>query len=118
MTTRKRAPKVSAVTQDSAGQAARRRREALGLSVRQMEAEAGIGRATISRIENDDPKVEGFTRERLMRALDKLEKRFGTDDPERVLSRVQLPDGTVIVFEGTPDGVAEAVADYLRRRNR
>lgn len=108
---------VTRVTEESTGHHVRRRREALGKSVRQLAEDSGVHRNTIGKIEADDPSVEDFTVQRLLRALDRLEHRYSTHDPERVLSRVTLPDGTTAVFEGSPDGVAEALAKFLESRN-
>lgn len=108
--------KVAGVTEEMTGQSVKRRRLALGLSVRQMADESGMSRATVAKIEADDETVEDYTRARLGAALDRLEHRYGVEDPEQVTTRLELPDGTVAFFTGSPANVAETLSEFLRRR--
>lgn len=104
------------VADETVGQQVTRRRQALGLSGRELHEKSGVHRNTIAKIEKDDPTVEEFTVARLLQALDRLEHRYGVDQPDRVVSRVRLPDGTEVFFEGDAAGVAEAAEAFLAKR--
>lgn len=107
---------LARVRDETVGQQVARRRDALGMSVRALQEATGVHRNTIGKIEKDDPSVEEFTIARLIQGLEKLERRYGMDDPERTVSRIRLPDGTEVYFEGSPDGVAEAAEAFLAKR--
>lgn len=109
--------RVAPVTDETTGGAVVRRRTALGLSVRRLQEESGVHRNTIAKIERDDASVEEFTVARVIAALDRLERRYSTDDPNYIVSRIELPDGSKLFFEGTPGDVGEAVAKYLAERD-
>lgn len=108
---------VAHVTDETFGQQVRRRRELLGLSARQFAEAADVHRNTLAKVENDADGVEELTKARILKALDRLEKLYGTDDPERMVSHIKLPNGTEVWFEGSPDGVAEMVAKFLADRD-
>lgn len=111
------APKLARVTTETVGQQVKRRRIALQLSVRQLAAKANVDRARIAAIEADSDKVREITTSRVLATLERLEKGYGADDPDRIVSHLKLPDGTEAWFEGSADGVAEAVAKFLAQRD-
>lgn len=105
---------------ETVGQQVRRRREALPMSGRELSAASGVHRNTIAKIEKDDPSVEEFTVARLLAALDRLEHRYATDDPDMVVQvmEIELPDGrrVRVTHTGTAANVAEAAMQFLRER--
>lgn len=109
-------PRVSVVVEETPGGRAKRRRETLGLSLRQAAEVTNVGRATIAKLENDDPSVDEVSHMRLASAYDRLERRYGLEEPTKIVNVLELPDGTRVVFEGSPEGVAEAAARFLAER--
>lgn len=107
---------LARVANETVGQQVARRRTALKLSVRELHERSGVHRNTIAKIEKDDPSVEEFTTARLLQALDRLEHRWGTNDPDRIVSRIRLSDGTEVFFEGDATGVAQAAEAFLAKR--
>lgn len=110
---------VAAVPDETVGEQVKRRRIALGLSLRQLEDEAGVNRARLSAIERGDAKVREITTSRVLSTLDRLERRYGMDDPEEVVNvlEVELADGRKVraTFSGpVPEGMHETVARLVR----
>lgn len=86
----------------------KRRKDRLGLSEQRLAELAGVSRGSVRRaISTGD--VYGHTLARITAALDAFEYEVGADVPDPVVSTVTFPDGTVVTFSGSPDGVAEAV---------
>lgn len=108
------------VRDETRGQAIKRRRLALGFtSLRKFKDEIGIGRDTISEAERDEETVRDSTYEAIEAALDRLERKYGMDDPGLITSTVELPGNVRVTFSGSdPAGVAEAVDKFLRSRSR
>ena len=93
-----------------------RRRIALGYSVRQAADLSGIGRGTIAKIEQGDTSggPDDLSAARYVRWLSDQERSLGMDNPERVVSVVELPDGTRVIFEGDATTASAAAAAFLR----
>lgn len=110
---------VAVVPDESLGEQVKRRRMALGLSLRQLEDEAGVGRARLAAIEKGDDKVREITTSRVLSTLDRLEHRYGVDDPDAVVNvlEVEMPDGRKVraTFQGSPEGMDEVVARLVTR---
>lgn len=109
--------RVTRVTDELAGARIKSRRLALGLSLRAMAEESGVHRTTLTRIESGAPGVEEHSMSRVLATLDRLEHRYGLDDPSHTVSVIELPDGSRVTFTGSPDGVAEAAARFLASRD-
>lgn len=92
---------------------------ALGLSLRQLEEEAGVNRARLAAIEKGSANVRDLTTSRVLAALDRIEKRYGMDAPDEVVNvlEVELPDGRKVraTFTGSAEGMEEAVARLVRQ---
>lgn len=107
---------------ETSGQAIHRRRIALGIHTeREWEQAAGVARKTLRKIEADDPTVKDSTRRMVEAALDRLEEEAG--EGRRVHpGTITMPDGTTIVYPGTPEEVAlfasRFVDDQRRRHGR
>lgn len=102
------------VTEGEIGPELRRRRESLGLSVRQLASLAQVDRGRLSALESSDPAVRASTIGAVRSTLDRLEHEMGqTDTPDLVTNTIELPDGTKVTFVGPADGVAEAAAKFL-----
>ena len=111
-----RAPRVLYVTDGDIGRDIRMRREALGLSVRELALKATVDRATLTKLEAGDPTVRASTIGAVRTCLDRLEQEVGQDTPDLVTNTIELPDGTKVTFAGPADGVAEAASRFLSNR--
>lgn len=108
---------VASVPDETLGERVRRRRMALGYSLRQLGTEAGVDRVRISSIEKGEQVTE-LVLSRVLTTLDRLERFHGVDDPDEVVNVLELPDGTRVTFTGSPEGVAEAAENFLRRHRQ
>lgn len=87
----------------------------LGVSSRELAKEVGLDRQTVARAREGHARPATFG---LIEAwLDDLEHEAGMDLPslQEMVSIVTLPDGTIVKFQGSPDGVAEAAEAFLLR---
>lgn len=101
------------VTEGEIGPELKRRREALGLSVRQLASLAKVDRGRLGALERGEPGVRPSTIGAVRSALERLEQELGQDSPDLVTNTIELPDGTKVTFVGPADGVAEAAAHFL-----
>lgn len=106
---------------ESVGDQIKSRREALGMTRRDLAERAGVDRGRLGKIEDGTANApRSSTIGLILRTLDALEEELGEDGSDYVTITVDLPgelSGKVTV-KGRPDGVAEAVADLLRRMER
>ena len=77
--------RLRSVTDETRGQAIKRRREAMGMSVAEMAERAGIDWETVSRAEEDASR--GTTYAKLEKVLDDLEEEIGgpPDQPDHTV---------------------------------
>lgn len=101
------------VTEGEIGPELRQRREALGLSVRQLASLAQVDRGRLAALESGDPAVRASTIGAVRSTLERLEHEMGEDTPDLVTNTIELPDGTKVTFVGSADGVAEAASKFL-----
>jgi transcriptional regulator with XRE-family HTH domain len=109
------APRMFRVSEETTGEQVERRLARLGINQEEFAKLAGVHVRTLRKIRNDVP-VEDMPRAKVLRTLDRLEVEYGIDQPEKIVNVVELPDGSRVVFEGSPEGVAEAAARFLRER--
>lgn len=117
--------RLAGVTTDSAGERKRDRRLLLGLSVSALAKRAGVDRATLKRVEADDPDVRDTSVVAIERALTELEQEMGMDDPDGDSSVVRFTVRGVygaesLVVEGPVENIAELErsVDRIMRRLR
>lgn len=111
---------VAGVAEETTGERVRRRRMTLGLSLRQLAAEAGVDRVRISKMEKDEP-VSELVAGRVLATLDRLDRFHGVDNPDEVVNviEVDLADGRTVraTFPAgpIPENMDEVVARLVAR---
>lgn len=110
---------VTPVTDESVGAEVARRRIALGYDRVELADKAGVHRNTLAKLELGDPSVSAVTTQKVLAAITRLERLHGADEPEEIVNvlEVDLGDGRTAraTFTGSPEGVAEAVAQLVRK---
>lgn len=116
-----RAVECDDMEMESIGEQIKGRRENLGMTRSALADRAGVDRGRLGKIEDGTAgNPRSSTIGLILRTLDDLEEEVGEDGSDYVTITVDLPgelSGKVTV-KGRPDGVAEAVADLLRRMDR
>ncbi|MGH3355136.1 MAG: helix-turn-helix domain-containing protein [Nocardioidaceae bacterium] len=106
---------------ESVGEQIKARREALGMTRSALAERAQVDRGRLGKIEDGTAgSPRSSTIGLILRTLDDLEEEFGEDGTDYVTITVDLPGEMAgrVTVKGRPDGVAEAVADLLRRMDR
>jgi transcriptional regulator with XRE-family HTH domain len=100
------------------GKSIKDRREALGISLRELAKLTPVDRGRLSLLEKGDPAIGPTFIGAVTSTLERLELLVGQDTPDVVTSTIDLPDGTKVTFSGPADGVAEAATRFLAGRGQ
>lgn len=91
------------------------RMDRMGISARSLAEQAGVDRESVKSARQGRARPATFGV--LEATLDRLEHEMGPDDPEPLVSVIELPDGTRVTFQGgSPAEVAQAAVDFLAAR--
>lgn len=92
------------------------RRVALGLSRRDLAAQAGVDRGLLARVEDGRHTARPETVQRIHTALDRAEEHQHTPpaEPGAVTVEVLLPEGARLRFTGPAGAAAAEAAEFLR----
>jgi transcriptional regulator with XRE-family HTH domain len=95
----------------------RARRERLGMSLRDLEKESGVNRATIASVETGDKNVRSASVKAITAALDRIEGEISgpyDSDPRTVTFRLQGNFGVDVTLQGPVDNLDELEASVTR----
>ena len=94
------------------------RRNRLGMSLRDLEKESGVNRATITSVEQGDKNVRPASVKAITAALDRLEAEISgpyDDDASRIVTfRLQGNFGVDVTLQGPVDNLDELEASVTR----
>lgn len=93
-----------------------RRTERLGISEHELARRTGLSRGAVRRALAGE-SVRGATLGAIEAFLDRMEHETGTDLPslQEMVSVITLPDGTIVKFHGSAEGVVEAATSFLAK---
>lgn len=93
------------------------RMDRMGISARDLAQQAGVDRESVKSAREGRARPATFGI--LEATLGRLEREMGADEPDPLVSVIELADGTRVTFRGgTPEAVAQAAADFLAKRQQ
>lgn len=105
------------------GRRIRERRERLGMTITQLAEAVDVPRSRLSQVENGKGNPRGDTYGKIERGLDRLEERYGMNDPEVITHEgrpalvkytIQGNFGVQAVVEGPVENIEELEASVAR----
>lgn len=98
---------------NTAGSAAKKRMDALGITKIEFAERAGVDRGTLNRALADDPKVGPRTWGKIEATLANLEDELGMFESGAAVTSTIEYRGAKITMSGTPEEVAAAIRKVL-----
>ena len=108
---------VGLVSNETAGERIKRRREAMGWDIKALARKAGVDRGQLAKIERGEHSPRGATLGAIERALDEIEAETGHDEPESggmVTFRLSGNFGVDVVVQGPVTNLSELEASVER----